>query len=201
MATFPNRESDIVILAQSIIQGLTTQAEGFPKSPYSALEVRAQLDGFLALRDAVVRLQAQLAEAGSAKQSGLNTLADTLKAVLRYVEHAADSEDQLAHFGWSGRRAPASLQPPGQCRLLEAPRQGAGWVFLDWKEPADGGRPSVYVVEVRSLPDGQWQHAATALTSEATLVNQGSGHLLEYRVHATNKAGDGAQSNVVEVRV
>ena len=53
MATFPNRESDIVILAQSIIQGLTTQAEGFPKSPYSALEVRAQLDGFLALRDAV----------------------------------------------------------------------------------------------------------------------------------------------------
>jgi len=53
---------------------------------------------------------------------------------------------------------------------------------------------------VRSLPDGQWQPAATALTCGATGVKQASSQPLEYRVQATNKAGDGPQSHVVEVR-
>ncbi len=117
------------------------------------LEVRAQPDAFLALRDALVRLQAQLAAASTANanQDGMNAIADTLNAVLRYVEPTADSEDQLAHFGWSGRCAPAALQPPGQCRMLEALRPGAGWVFLDWKEPSDGGRPSIYAYPYTQL--------------------------------------------------
>ena len=32
----------------------------------------------------------------------------------------------------------------GQARTLEAPRQGDGWVFLDWKEPVDGGKVAAY---------------------------------------------------------
>ena len=34
MATFPTRESDIIVLAQSIIQGLDIQAGSFAKPPY-----------------------------------------------------------------------------------------------------------------------------------------------------------------------
>lgn len=124
MATFPTRESDIVVLAQSIVQGLDTQAGTFAKPPYS-----------------------------------------------------------------------------GQCRVLEIGRKGDGWVFLDWKEPADGGKPNFYTVEKRELPDGPWQPAATVVESEATLVNQPKGKLLEYRVFAVNKAGNGAYSNVVDAVV
>lgn len=31
----------------------------------------------------------------------------------------------------SDEAAPTALQPPGQARTLEAPRQGEGWIFLD----------------------------------------------------------------------
>jgi len=201
MATFPTRESDITVLAQAIIQGLTTQADTFSKSPYSAQEVQAVLDAYFVLRDALIRLQAQVGEATTAKNGGLIDLTDIMKSVLRYVENAADSEDQLAHFGWAGRRAPTALQPPGQCRALEAPRQGAGWVFLDWKEPADGGKPSYYSVEVRELPDGDWKPIGPAVESEITLTNQPTAKTLEYRVSAVNKAGNGEYSNVVDVVV
>jgi len=201
MATFPTRESDIVVLAKAIIQGLNTQADTFNKSPYSAQEIEAVLLAFIKLRDALIALQAQVGEADTAKQGGLGELTDILKAVLRYVESVADSEDQLAHFGWAGRRAPTALQPPGQCRVLEVVRQGDGWVFLDWKEPAEGGKPSFYTVERRELPDGPWQQAATVVESEATLVNQPKGKTLEYRVFAVNKVGNGATSNVVDAVV
>jgi hypothetical protein len=201
MATFPTRESDILVLAQSIIQGLTSQSSAFPKSPFDPSELRLQLDVFLRRRDALTALQAQAAEATAAKQEDLATLTDSMKAVLRYLEAAASSEDQLAHFGWSGRRAASPLKVPGQCRVLEAPRQGPGWVFLDWKEPADGGKPGFYLVECRELPDGDWKHALSVVESEATLTNQPRGKTLEFRVFARNKAGDGAPSNGVEVVV
>ncbi|MDD5036391.1 MAG: fibronectin type III domain-containing protein [Methylococcaceae bacterium] len=201
MATFPSRESDITVLAQAIIQGLNTQSANFPKSPYSATEIQAQLNAYFGLRDTLTALQAQVAEAAAAKQDGLNRLTDGLKAVLRYVEHAATGEEQLAAFGWSGRRAPTALQPPGQCRNLEAPRQGEGWAFLDWKEPAEGGKPSFYTVEIREAPDGEWKHAATTVESEATLVNLPRGKNLECRVFAANKAGNGPVSNTVSLVV
>ena len=111
--------------------------------------------------------------------------------------HRAHLCHQFTHIGWSGRRTPGSQQLPGQC--LEAPRWGLGWIFLDWKEPSEGGKPSYYVVEMRELPDGAWKQVATAVESEITLANQVSGKRLEYRAYAANKAGKGQVSNVVEV--
>ena len=201
MATFPTRESDIVVLAQAIIQGLTTQTGTFTKPPFSAEELQAELSAFFGLRDALTALQAQATEATTAKQGGLSTLTDTMKAVLRYVENAADNEEQLAHFGWSGRRAPTALQAPSQCRALEAVRKGPGSAFLDWKEPAGGGKPSFYTVESRELPDGDWKSAGTCVESEITLVNLATGKNLEFRVFAVNKVGNGLVSNVVDLVV
>jgi len=91
------------------------------------------------------------------------------------------------------------LTPPGQSRLLEAPRQGNGWVFLDWKAPADGDVPAAYKVMRRERPAGAWEEVATAVISEATLVEQPRGKELEYRIVAVNKAGDGEPSNTVMV--
>jgi len=201
MATFPIRESEIVSLAQSVINGLNTQAKTFPKSPFTAEEVQAVLDAFLKLRDALTALQAKLGETSNEKQSALADLTDTLKAVLRYIEGAADNDEQLAHFGWAGRRSAQALQAPGQCRALEALRRTDGAVFLDWKEPIDGGKPAYYTVEIREMPDGSWQRADNAVESEITLLGQPKGKTLEYRVYAANKAGNGAYSNVVEVVV
>ena len=46
-------------------------------------------------------------------------------------------------------------------------------------------------------PAGLWEDVATAVISEATLVEQPRGKELEYRIVAVNKSGDGSPSNTV----
>jgi len=89
------------------------------------------------------------------------------------------------------------LEVPGQARTLEAPRQGEGWIFLDWKAPTDGGKVAAYKVKRRQRPSGPWTDAGMAIESEITLSDQARGEELEYRVIAVNKAGEGEPSNTV----
>ena len=53
------------------------------------------------------------------------------------------------------------------------------------------------VGSVRERPEGPWQETATAVASEATLVEQPRGKELEYRIVAINKAGESEPSNTV----
>ena len=123
-------------------------------------------------------------------------LVEALKSDIRYAENTVNyDDDKLKLIGWAGRKAATALTPPGQARLLEAPRQGEGWVFLDWKAPIDGGKPAAYRVMRRERPAGPWEDVATAVITEATLVEQPRGTEFEYRVIAVNKAGEGEPSN------
>jgi len=120
--------------------------------------------------------------------------------VVWFADHAAGVSTHGVTVGFSAGEiaqaaTDAALQPPGQARTLEAPRQAEGWVFLDWKEPAGGGAVASYKIERRERPVGPWMLVGVALQSEATLNNQERGKDWEYRVIAVNKAGEGAPSN------
>ena len=78
-------------------------------------------------------------------------------------------------------------------------KQSEGWVFLDWKQPVDGGRVIAYKIQRRNRTDGAWQDVATAIETEATLVDQPKGKELEYPVIAINRSGEGSPSNTVMV--
>jgi len=80
-------------------------------------------------------------------------------------------DDKLNPIGWPGNQTPTALTPPGQTRQLEAPKQGEGWVFLDWKQSLDAGRIIAYKIQRRNRTDGAWQDGATAIETEATLVD------------------------------
>lgn len=137
-------------------------------------------------------------QATAAKDEALQALADGMKADLRYAENTVNyDDDQLKLIGWGGRKAKTSLEAPGQTRSLEAPREGEGWVFLDWKEPVDGGAVAAYKIQRRERPEGPWTDAGMAVESETTLSSQERGKELEYRVLAVNKAGVGEPSNTV----
>ena len=132
------------------------------------------------------------------KTEALQALTDDMKADLRYAENTVNYDDaKLKLIGWGGRKAKTSLEAPGQTRSLEAPREGEGWVFLDWKEPVDGGAVAAYKIQRRLRPDGPWSDAGMAIESEITLTNQERGKEWEYRVLAVNKAGEGEPSNTV----
>ena len=78
-------------------------------------------------------------------------------------------------------------------------------------QPLDGGRVIAYEIQRRNRTDGAWQDVATAIETEATLVDQPKAKELEYRVIAINlvpenppswfcnrgKSGEGSPSNTV----
>lgn len=203
MARFPRTEAEIVTLAQAMVSGLTSAAglpNIYPSPPVAPAELTALINAYTTARNAAIAAQAAAEEATTAKDEALEDLADAMKSDIRYAENTVDfDDDKLKLIGWAGRKAKTPLAPPGQARLLEAPKQGEGWVFLDWKAPIDGGAPAAYKVMRRERPAGPWEDAATAVITEATLVEQPRGKELEYRIIAVNKAGDGESSNTAMV--
>ena len=198
MARFPDREAEIKALAQNIVTGLAANAADFPSPPVTSVALQALLDSFITLCDEQVAAQAAAEQVTTTKNAGLEELVIAMRADLRYAEDAVNYDDaKLTTLGWGGRAEATALEIPGQARALEAPRQGEGWVFLDWKKPAEGGAVAAYKIERRERPAGPWTLISMAIESEATLNNQERGKDWEYRVIATNKAGDGVPSNTV----
>ena len=200
MARFPIAESEIMALAEAMTAGLMANGGTYPAPPVIGPAFATLRSGYLNARDDVIAARAAAEQATAAKDTALEYLVDAMKSNLRYAENTVKNDDtQLKMIGWGGRRAAKALAAPGQSQLLEAPRQGEGWVVLDWKAPADGGRPAAYKVLRRERPAGAWQEAATAIESESTLIDQPRGRELEYRVTAVNKSGEGEPSNTVMV--
>ena len=198
MARFPEREAEIKALAQNIVTGLTASAADFPSPPVASLDLQALLDSLITLCDDQVAAQAAAEQATATKIAGLEELVTAMRADLRYAEDAVNYDDaKLTALGWGGIAAATALQVPGQPRSLEAPSQGEGWIFLDWKKPSDGGSVAAYKIERREQPTGTWMLVSMAIESEATLNNQERGKDWEYRIIATNKAGQSIPSNTV----
>lgn len=184
-------------MAQNIVTGLAADAADFPSPPVASA---ALLDSFITLCDEQVAAQAAAEQVTETKAAGLEELVTAMRADLRYAEDAVNYDDaKLSALGWGAKAAPTALQVPSQPRSLEAPRQGEGWVFLDWKQPADGGAVAAYKIERRERPAGAWMLVSMAIESEAMLNNQERGKDWEYRVIATNKAGESVPSNTVAV--
>jgi len=200
MARFPITEAEIIALAQAMESGLADNAAVYPAPPVAPADLTALISAYTTAKNAAIAAQAAAEDAITSKDEALEDLADAMKSDIRYAENTVDfDDDKLKLIGWAGRKERTPLAPPGQARLLEAPKQGEGWVFLDWKAPIDGGAPAAYKVMRRERPAGAWEEVATAVISEATLVEQPRGKELEYRIVAVNKAGDGEPSNTVMV--
>jgi len=198
MARFPRTEPEILELALSMITGLADNTVIYPAPPVASVDLGAVLGGYTDAKNVLTAAQAAAEQARADKDDVLDDLTDAMKSDIRYAENTVDyDDDKLKLIGWAGRKAATALQVPGQSRLLEAPRQGEGWLFLDWKAPTDGGSPAAYRVMRRERPSGPWEDVATAVITEATLVEQPRGTEFEYRAIAVNKAGEGEPSNTV----
>jgi len=200
MARFPISEPEIIALAEALEAGLAANTATYPAPPVTPVVLGALIGGYTGVKNAAIAAQAAAELATADKDDVLADLVDAMKDDIRYAENTVDYDDEkLKLIGWAGRKAATALAVPGQARLLEAPRQGEGWVFLDWKKPTDGGRPAAYKVMRRERPAGPWEDVATAVITEATLVEQPRTKELEYRIIAINRAGDGSPSNTAMV--
>jgi len=200
MAKFPTREADVAALAGTIITGLTEYAQEFPACPVSVETLQEALNGYNTAKDAAAIAQASASDAFGVKDEALQHLADTMKDVLRYAETVGrHDERKLKLVGWSGKRDAASVEPPGPPRTLEVKREGRGWVYLDWKTPADGGVVSAYRVVTRPAGETEWKEAVLCFESMTVLTDQPQGVEIEYQVIAINKSGESLPSNLITV--
>ena len=200
MPRFPKKEAEVQPLAMSIVLGLWNNQPVYPNPPVDVFTLFGKMNLYINAKNSTIAAQAAAEAATTAKDEKLADLIDAMKPDLRYAENVTKfNDDKLKLIGWAGKKAKTPLAVPGQARLLEAPKQGAGWLFLDWKAPADGGKPKAYKVQRRNRSAGAWKTVATAILSEITLVDQPKRTGLEYRVIAVNKAGEGQASNTVEV--
>ena len=198
MARFPKKEAEIAELAERLYRGLLDNTPTFPQPPVPPILIRIKKLTYQSRHNNFMAARAAAESAIADKDAALEQLTDALKSDIRYAETVVNfDDDKLKLIGWSGNQTPTALIPPGEVRQLEAPKQGDGWVFLDWKQPVDGGKVSAYKIQRRNRPEGGWQDVATAIETESTLVDQPKGMELEYRVIATNKSGEGAASNTV----
>jgi len=196
MARFPRTEPEVVALAEAMITGFTANAVLYPAPPVAVLDLTTAKTAYITALNAAIAAKAAAEATTTAKDDVLEDLVDAMKSDIRYAENTVDfDDDKLKLIGWAGKAAGTPLAVPGQVRSLEVPKQGDGWVMLDWKAPADGGAPNAYKITRRERPAGAWEDVATAVITEATLVEQPKGKELEYRIIAVNKAGDGEPSD------
>ena len=197
---YPSREADILRLANDIAAGLAAHTDDFPAPPVSPEELEQALAEHDGNREAAIQARAAAAQSTDAKDASLAKIQDLSKAVIRYGEnHTRGDDGKLQLLGWGGRRSRTVTvtEPPGQPRTLEVIREGKDWVYLDWKDPTEGGEVAAYRVQRRTRDDGDWIDVGMSVESEVTLDGQQAGVEYEYRVIAVNKAGEGMPSNIV----
>jgi len=200
MARFPTREAEVASLAGTMIYGLTEFAGDFPACPVTVETLQEALNRFTTAKESAATAQGAAAAAFSEKEDAMQGLTEYMKDVLRYAETAArHDESKLKNIGWSAKKEPGTLQIPGAPRTLEVKREGRGWVYLDWKTPADGGSVSAYRVLRRPLGDEDWKEVGLCFESMTVLTDQPLGIQLEYQVIAANKAGESLPSNLITV--
>ncbi len=197
---YPTREADILRLADDIAAGLAAHTEVFPAPPFSPEDFQQALTEHDGNREGAILARAEAVQSTDMKERSLAKVEDMSKSSIRYAEnHTRGDDGKLQLIGWGARRSRTVtiMEPPGQVRTLENIREGKDWVFLDWKEPVDGGEVAAYRVQRRQRHSGDWLDVGMSVGNEVTLGGQDAGVEYEYRVIAANKAGEGPPSNIV----
>ena len=205
MAEFPSTEVGMAQLSSRMQQGY---------GAYPAIFVHADLPGLQAAHvDYMGKYQtaycygAYEKMCAGDKEEALEALVTFMKEQLAQSEVDAANEPEMLRFiGWGPATPVTPQHAPGAPRAFEATHPSSdGSLTLDWKAPltSDGGPVRLYVVE-RRVADasgtlGPWLQCGASVSAIAHLTGQPVRVRMEYRVYATNTAGDGPRSNVAEV--
>jgi hypothetical protein len=195
---FPERELEVIRLAQDLVKGLADHNEDFPAPPFSAEEIGQRLTAYDAARQSAKAGEASASKGYVLKDQALHAVIEAVKADIKYAESMArGNEAKLQDLGWGARRArTVNGEVPGQVVTLEIVEEGKTWLTLSWKQPFDGGPAQAYRVQRRKT-GGDWLDVGTSLGTQLRLNGQDAGTEFEYQVLAINKAGAGPASNIV----
>ena len=205
MANFPRNELEIVSLAEQMIAGYTAHPAYFP-SIDPLVELAALQTALTNYQDQRIsqedaKSQAQIATA--TKEDALVELIEAMKNDLKLSEvDCASDPAKLTEIGW-GPKAPAvPITAPNAPNNLTAVFEGDGVIEFKWNRPlVDVNKPVTnYIIQRRDqlTPEGaftEWETVDMVYHPQAQLTDQPTMVKMEYRVFASNAAGQTLPSN------
>jgi hypothetical protein len=111
MPQFPNKEADVVALAEQMIAGLTTHAADFPSVTKATLE--GKLADYKEEKQAQEDAKSQVQIATISKDENLDSLVELMKNDLKKAEvDCTNNPQNLTEIGWGPKAAPQQLSRP-----------------------------------------------------------------------------------------
>ena len=202
MAQFPSKENDVMSLAISMLSGFTVHPLDFPSVDPTALSTALGAFQNQKISQEDARSQAQIATVEKVEM--LDSLVEEMKKVIKLAEiDTAANPEKLTEIGWGPKQPPQPVVPPGQPDNLRPVAEGEGTVWLQWDRPLSGGAVTDYIIQRRDASAegqfGPWSLVTTTYNREINLSGQPTMTKLEYRVIASNAAGQSVPSNTVVV--
>jgi len=201
---FPYAEPEVVALADAMVAGFTAHALDFPSVNPASLTTA--LGDYRAAKQLQDDARAQALIATDDKKDKLVDLVGTMKNDLKLSEvDTADDPEKLAQIGWGPKADPTPIIPPNQPTNLTPLAEGTGTLTLKWDKPSNGstgGAVRNYLIQRRDKNNGEfgsWTLIDTRYETELQLAAQPQGISMEYRVVASNSAGESNPSNVATV--
>jgi hypothetical protein len=198
MATFPLKELEILALAQSIINGINTNPAIFVATPISSAALQIRKDTVQTDISSITLAEAAVSALHETKDTDIGLLIADMKTILAWalaITHGDNAKMEL--LGYGAHKTPTATIPPGQPQTLVTKAQGEGSCTLAWGRPLTGDEVTVYKVQRRERPAGDWALLEISHETECNLSAQTRGKEYEFRVIANNKVGDGPPSNTV----
>jgi hypothetical protein len=198
---FPNSEPQIIALSKRMWDGYFLHAADFPNVDWIKLiTVRG---AYKTARRLVKDARSRLRIATKTKNEKLGELKNIMKQSLQKASvDVTNNPEKLKLIGWGPKSSSQPAQIPGQPIELAIVDKQNGTVNLIWKKPTDGGTIYNYIIERRcqdANQSGNWTIAAISYDCQANLPNQPKGVQLEYRVRASNLAGQSLPSNTATI--
>jgi len=198
MAEFPARQSEVLLLAESMYRGYFQFPAFFPHiSPTKLL---------LTYRAAIEKhKQASLARgelqtATAAKDKALLNLIRVMKDCLRRSEaEVSHCPEKLSRIGWGLPEEPSSLTPPEAPRNLRIVFRNEKGILLRWDKPQGGGEVRTYLLQKRTVnetePPSEWVLFAVTWQMHYFFSSHNAAGQIELRILAASPAGQSLPSN------
>ncbi len=202
---FPTKEIAVAALADEMVSGLAVHGVDFPN--VDAVALGNAVMAYKGAKDTQSTKKSQSIQATTSKYSALDDLkAEMRTAIAQATIDVVANPEKITEIGCSPKSPPTPLEKPGQAESFNASFQGQGSVIFVWSRPLTGGKATNYIIQRRiQVPDGEpgqfesWLQVYTSFQTDAEVASQPRGLQLEYRVIATNPAGQAIPSNTVSL--
>lgn len=205
MAEIPRNPEDVSALLRMVKSGIDANPTLWANPPATGPQLEAQAD-VIDAASADQQIKQALAKQSTATKTGNvkdgRTILTRMKAWA--ISIVGRNDPRIEELGFTEDAPPTPLAPPGQVRnLIARDEQPTGQLTLVFDKPVGGGAPAVLKIQ-RKLPTDADFVLIDAIPSneiKRLLVGQPVNVLMQFRMIASNNAGDSVPSNTIQVRL